>query len=117
MRMPSALRFPALVKFSHTDFEALPFLLKIALIRDQQFLVCRIVLREGLFIGVDWLDERPKQPANEHPLRIDLSRSHIHGRGTMGKHLRHVHLSPPPLERGLQRVDARDHFVDCLWLE
>src|SRR5215471_17507792 len=44
-------------------------------------------------------------------LRRSEAMCHVHGCGTVGEHLRHVHLSPLPWGCGPQCVYARDHLV------
>jgi len=49
--------------------------------------------------------------------RLSWPRGHVERGGTMRHHLRYVHFPPQPLRRRLQRVDARDDFVDGFWLK
>jgi hypothetical protein len=112
MRMFRAARFPALVKLANATLQLQLFAGKVSFIGDHKLLVRGTVPGKCFVVRKDGPNERAKHPANEQPGQNEAPGSHIERRGTMRHHLRDIHFPPPVLGRGLQLVDAQNHFRD-----
>jgi hypothetical protein len=112
MGMAGTLRFPALMKPPNLCQKLFLFAKKIPLIGAHQLFGRGAIPAKWLFVGIDGLDEWSQQPANEHSRHIEAASGHVHRRGTVRHHLRHVHLAPLPLGGGPQLVDPGDYLVD-----
>ena len=65
MGMAGALRFAALMKLPHFQFELFVFPQKIPLLGDDELLTGGPVLSERLVIGIEGLEERSDQPPDK----------------------------------------------------
>ena len=106
MRMPRAIRFPALVKLPYLAAKRFLLAMEIPRIGYDEYLGGGIVLGEWLLIGIDGLHEPAEQPAKQNARRIQPPGSHVERRRAMRHHLRDLHLSPLPLGCRLELVDA-----------
>ena len=117
MRVPSTLRFPALVKLPHFSLVLLPLARKVALIRDYELWIRGTALREWLLVRIDRSEEQPEHSPDEYAWRVEPAGRHVERRGAVRHHLRHVHFSPLALRGWLQRVDPGDDFGGCVFLK
>ena len=101
MGMAGAVPFPAVMKLTNLLAELFLFAGKVALTGDNQAFVSGAIARKGPFVGEEGLDERTEEPAQKNSWGIEAATGHVHCRGTMGHHLRYVHLAPLPLSGGL----------------
>ena len=117
VRMASTFGFAALMELLDLGAEPLLFLEEITGIRANEFFGGGAVFGEGLFVGVDRLDERAEDAANEGAREIELTTGHVDGGRAMGEHLGDVHLSPLGGSVGLKFIDAGDDFVGGVAIE
>ena len=117
VRMPGALRFPALVKFAHAIPQTRLLLRKIPRVADHKHFLRRIPLAKWFLVRINGLYKATHDPANQHAGRIDFSGGHIHRGRAVRQHLADIHLPPLAWRSRLQAIDPTDDLIDRFPLE
>ena len=112
MGMAGALDLAALEELPDLATELFPFAEKIPGVGADQFFGSWAVFREGLFVGIDGLEDGSEDAADESAGNVESAGGHVHCGRTMSEHLGDVHFAPLSGGGGLKFADAGEDFVD-----